>query len=89
MRTIDGDGREVVQIGESFAVSGNVLTNDTITAYELAHKYNKSITALVNGQYVGWGYTPSFINISMKMIVPFQRLRTGTTESQESFADTM
>ena len=62
MRTIDGNGREVVQIGESLDVSGNVLTTDTISAYELAHKYNKSITALVNGQYVGWGYTPSFIN---------------------------
>ena len=62
MRTIDGDGRKVVQIGESFDVSGNVLTTDTITAYELSHKYNKSITALVNGQYVGWGYIPFFIN---------------------------
>ena len=53
---------EVVQSGESFDVSGNVLTTDTISAYELAHKYNKSITALVNGQYVGWGYTPSFVH---------------------------
>tara|TARA_R110000744_G_scaffold69512_1_gene141053 strand:+ start:213 stop:671 length:459 start_codon:yes stop_codon:yes gene_type:complete len=62
MRTIDGNGREVVQLGESLDVSGNVLTTKTVTAYELAHKYNKSITALVNGQYVGWGYTPSFIH---------------------------
>ena len=53
---------EVVQTGESLDVGGNVLTTDTISAYELAHKYNKSITALVNGQYVGWGYTPSFIH---------------------------
>tara|TARA_R110002050_G_scaffold186328_2_gene320553 strand:- start:1335 stop:1802 length:468 start_codon:yes stop_codon:yes gene_type:complete len=53
---------EVVNTGESFDVSGNVLTTDTISAYNLAHKYNKSITALVNGQYVGWGYTPSFIH---------------------------
>ena len=53
---------EVVLSGESLDVRGNVLTTDTISAYELAHKYNKSITALVNGQYVGWGYTPSFIH---------------------------
>ena len=62
MRTIDGDGREVVQIGQVFDVSSNVLTTKTVTAHELAHKYNKSLTALVNGQYVGWGHTPSFIN---------------------------
>tara|TARA_R100001377_G_scaffold78401_1_gene56092 strand:- start:7380 stop:7844 length:465 start_codon:yes stop_codon:yes gene_type:complete len=52
---------EVVNSGQSLDVFGNVLTTDTISAYDLAHKYNKSITALVNGQYVGWGYTPSFI----------------------------
>ena len=53
---------EVVQSGQSIDVFGNVLTTDTISAYELAHKYSKEITALVNGKYVGWGYTPSFIN---------------------------
>ena len=53
---------EVVLTGETFDVFGNVLTTDTITAYELAHRYSKSITALVNGSYVGWGYTPSFIH---------------------------
>lgn len=53
---------EVVQTGESLDVSGNVLTTDTITARELAFKYNKAVTALVDGKYVGWGYAPSFIH---------------------------
>ena len=57
---------EVVQSGQSIDVFGNVLTTDTISAYELAHKYSKEITALVNGKYVGWGYTPSFINFKHK-----------------------
>jgi len=52
---------EVVQSGESFDVNGNVLTTDSITARELAYKYNKDVTALVDGKYVGWGYAPSFI----------------------------
>jgi len=53
---------DVVQSGDGIDVNGIVLTSDTITAYELGHKYNKIITACVNGQYVGWGYAPSFIH---------------------------
>ena len=53
---------EVVQSGQSIDVFGNVLTTETISDYDLAHKYNKIVTALVDGKYVGWGYSPSFLH---------------------------
>lgn len=52
---------EVVNSGSQLEVNGNVLKAPDLNDYALAHKYDKRITAKVNGEYVGWGYTPSFI----------------------------
>lgn len=57
---INPDG-EVAQEGSCLDLNSSILTTDTITAYELAYKYKKCVTALVNGKYVGWGYSPNFI----------------------------
>jgi len=57
---------EVVNTGQSFDINESVFTTKTITPYELAHKYNKSVTALVNGSYVGWGFAPDFIRFKSK-----------------------
>ena len=63
--TLNGEG-EVTKRGESLDVSGNVLTTPGLTALELAREYNKSVTAKVNGEYVGWGYVPSFIRFKAR-----------------------
>jgi hypothetical protein len=66
MKTIDGDGREVVNTGLSFDVNSTVLTFEDSTAEGLARTYNKVVTAKVNGKYVGWGDSPSFIHFKKR-----------------------
>ena len=63
--TLNGHG-EVTKTGESVDVNGNVLTSPSLTPLELAERYSKSVTAKVNGEYVGWGYTPSFIRFKAR-----------------------
>lgn len=63
--TLNGHG-EVTKTGESLDVNGNVLKLGNLTALELAEGHNKSVTAKVNGEYVGWGYTPSFIRFKAR-----------------------
>ncbi len=47
--------------GQGIETNSPVFTNDVITAPELAIKYKKTVTALVDGKYVGWSYPPDFI----------------------------
>lgn len=53
---------EVVSTGETFSTPSLVFTSDDVTAYELASKYHKSITAKVDGKYIGWGSPMAFCN---------------------------
>jgi len=62
MKTIDGNGREVVFTGVSFDRSSTALTFKDSTAEDLARTYNKMVTAKVDGKHIGWGDTPSFIH---------------------------
>ena len=61
MRTIDGNGKDVILTGETFDLNNSIFTSDNVTAYDLALKYRKQVTAKVNDQYVGWGSVPDFI----------------------------
>ena len=62
MKTIDANGREVVFTGLSFDSNSTALTFEDSTAEGLARTYNKMVTAKVDGKYIGWGGTPSFIH---------------------------
>jgi len=53
---------EVVSTGKTFSTPSLVFTSDDVTAYELASKYHKSITAKVDGKYIGWGSPMAFCN---------------------------
>lgn len=59
--TIDGDGDKVVLRGATLDCSSGVFTSDSVTAYELAKEYSKTVTALVDGRFVGWGFVMDFI----------------------------
>lgn len=58
--SLDGNG-ELCFKGTSFDVNGIVLTYQDSTAEDLAKVYHKIVTAKVDGKYVGWSNTPSFI----------------------------
>lgn len=66
MSHISAYSGEVVQTGRTIDVNGDVLTTKEITDVDLAKKYRKTVTAKVNGQYVGWGYAPNFIFFKAK-----------------------
>jgi hypothetical protein len=51
----------VTRQGQGIETNSPVFTTDVITAPELAIKYKKIVTALVDGKYVGWSYPPDFI----------------------------
>jgi len=61
MNTLDGNGNPCFK-GVSFDSNSNVLTFKDSTAESLASTYNKMVTAKVEGKYIGWGDTPSFIH---------------------------
>jgi hypothetical protein len=62
MNTIDGNGRKTVCKGITFDVNSTALTFKDSTAEDLASTFNKLVTAKVDGAYVGWGDSPSFIH---------------------------
>ena len=62
MNTIDGNGRKTVFKGLTFDVHSTALTYKDSTAEDLARAYNKIVTAKVDGDYIGWGDSPSFIH---------------------------
>ena len=62
MNTIDGNGRKTVCKGLTFDVHSTALTYKDSTAEDLARAYNKIVTAKVDGEYIGWGDSPSFIH---------------------------
>ena len=66
MMIIDGNGREVVFTGLSFDRNSTALTFEDSTAEGLAWTYNKLVTAKVDGKYVGWGDSPSFIHFKKR-----------------------
>tara|TARA_R100001369_G_scaffold82791_1_gene114655 strand:- start:97 stop:558 length:462 start_codon:yes stop_codon:yes gene_type:complete len=59
--TLDGNGKPCFK-GVSFDSNSTVLTFGDSTSEGLASTYNKMVTAKVEGKYVGWGDTPSFIH---------------------------
>jgi len=61
MNTLDGNGNPCFK-GVSFDSNSSVLTYEDSTAESLARVYNKMVTAKVEGKYIGWGDTPSFIH---------------------------
>ena len=63
--TLDGNG-EVMLKGNNYHFNGDVLTYPRCTAYDLAKQYRKTVTAKVNGKYVGWAYVTSFIHFKHK-----------------------
>ena len=61
MRTFVNPEGDVAKESMTLDQNNRVMTNKTVTAYELSHKYKKCVTALVNGSYIGWGFSPDFI----------------------------
>ena len=61
MNTLDANGEPCFK-GVSFDVGTTVLTFKDSSAEILASTYNKMVTAKVEGKYIGWGDTPSFIH---------------------------
>jgi len=59
--TLDGNG-EVMLEGDNYPYNSDVLTYPRCTPYDLAKYYNKTVTAKVNGGYVGWACVASFIH---------------------------
>lgn len=57
---IDPITGEVVHKAEHLDLSSPVMLADGLTPYELAKRYEKSVTAKVDGRYVGWTGVPSF-----------------------------
>jgi len=52
----------VTSKGQKIDTPDSIFTNDEITPAQLFYKYRKCVTALVDGKYVGWGYSPAFVN---------------------------
>ena len=48
--------------GEDLDIGGCVLTAPGLTAYELAHKYEKTITLIADGNHIGFASIASAIN---------------------------
>mgnify|MGYP003114539438 FL=1 len=61
MNSLDGNGKPCFK-ASTYDVNGIVLTYKDSTAEDLAKTYNKVVTAKVNGDYVGWSDSPSFIH---------------------------
>ena len=61
MNTLDGNGKPCLK-GLTFDVHSTALTYKDSTAEALARVYNKIVTAKVDGEYVGWNDSPSFIH---------------------------